>query len=166
MKTDITVPCGDGLLIIRAGAIIMKNGKILMVGNHITPGYLYTVGGRLKFGETAEEAIVREVQEETGVRLEVDRLGFVEEYFFLGDIEPNVGKLIYEVSFFFYMKVPEDFEPKSERFIEGNHEEYFRWIDIDEPVKYFPEFFRTELLHPEPGVKHFVKDDRKEKTYD
>lgn len=24
----------------------------------------------------------------------------------------------------------------------------------------YPEFFRTELLHPEEGVKHFVTDER------
>ena len=33
----------------------MKNGKILMVGNE-RAGYLYSVGGRIKFGETSEEA--------------------------------------------------------------------------------------------------------------
>jgi len=46
MKKDMSVPCGDGFINLRVGAIIMKKGKILMVGNHIVPGYLYTVGGR------------------------------------------------------------------------------------------------------------------------
>lgn len=32
--------------------------------------YLYSVGGRIKFGETAEEAVIREVYEETGVHME------------------------------------------------------------------------------------------------
>ena len=32
-----------------------------------TRGYLYSVGGRIRMGETAEEAVVREVLEETGV---------------------------------------------------------------------------------------------------
>ena len=39
-------------------------------------------------------------------------------------------------------------------------EEFLRWIDVDDPIKYYPEFFRTELLHPEDGVKHFVTDER------
>ena len=38
--------------------------------------FLYSVGGRVKFGETAQEAIVREVLEETGTQMEIDRLGF------------------------------------------------------------------------------------------
>ena len=72
MSKDMTVPCEDGLINLRVGAIIMKNGKILMVGNDRAP-YLYSVGGRIKFGETSEEAVVREVFEETGVKMEVDR---------------------------------------------------------------------------------------------
>ena len=30
MSKDMTVPCEDGLINLRVGAIIMKNGKILM----------------------------------------------------------------------------------------------------------------------------------------
>ena len=67
MNKDMTVPCEEGLINLRVGAIIMKNGKILMVGNNIRPEYLYSVGGRIKFGETSEEAVIREVYEETGV---------------------------------------------------------------------------------------------------
>ena len=72
MNKDMCVACDDGILNIRVGAIIMKDGKILMVGND--RDYLYSVGGRVKFGETAEEAVVREVLEETGVQMEIDRL--------------------------------------------------------------------------------------------
>ena len=76
MKKDMCVACDDGILNIRVGAIIMQDGKILMVGND-RADYLYSVGGRIQFGETAEEAVVREVFEETGVKMEIDRLGFV-----------------------------------------------------------------------------------------
>ena len=43
MRNDMTVPCEDGIINIRVGAIIMKDGKFLMVGNHIRPEYLYSV---------------------------------------------------------------------------------------------------------------------------
>ena len=58
MSIDMTVPCDNGLINIRVGAIILKDGKFLMVGNNIRPEYLYSVGGRIKFGETAEEAVI------------------------------------------------------------------------------------------------------------
>ncbi len=160
MSSDMTVHCDDGLINIRVGAIIMKNGQFLMVGNERSD-YLYSVGGRIKFGETAEEAIVREVMEETGVNMEVDRLGFVHENYFYGDSPTKLGKLIYEVSFFFYMKVPEDFELVSESFTEDESKEYLRWVSADESIKIYPEFFRTELRVPENTVKHFVTDERR-----
>ena len=37
MAKDMSVPCDDGIINIRVGAIIMKNGKILMVGNKMHP---------------------------------------------------------------------------------------------------------------------------------
>ena len=160
MAKDMCVPCENGLINLRVGAIIIKDGKILMVGNKIRPEYLYSVGGRIKFGETAEEAVIREVYEETGVTMEVDRLGFIHENYFYGDAASNTGKLIYEISFFFYMKVPENFSPVGDSFTEDDHEEFLRWIDPRSPILYYPEFFREELIHPENGVKHFVSDKR------
>ncbi len=159
MGKDMCVPCGEGLLNIRVGAIIMKDGKILMVGNE-RADYLYSVGGRIKLGETAEEAIVREVMEETGVKLEIDRLGFVHENYFYGDAPTNLGKLIYEISFFFYMKVPGDFSPISESFADGGSREFLNWVSLDDSIKLYPEFFKTELKQPTYAVKHFITDDR------
>ena len=90
MSQDLCLSCGEGILNIRVGAIIMRDGKILMVGNE-NADYLYSVGGRIKFGETAEEAVVREVLEETGIKMEIDRLGFVHENFFFGTRLPITG---------------------------------------------------------------------------
>lgn len=160
MSKDMTVPCEDGWINLRVGAIIMKDGRILMAGNRIRPEYLYSVGGRIQFGETAEEAVVREVYEETGAVMEIERLGFIHENYFYGDAATNLGKLIYEISFFFYMKVPEDFTPACLSFTEDGHEEFLRWIRPDAAEKFYPEFFRTELLKPDHGVKHFVTDER------
>ena len=159
MKQDMCVTCDDGILNIRVGAIIMKDGKILMVGNGRS-NYLYSVGGRIKFGETAEEAVDREVYEETGVKMKVDRLGFLHENYFYGDAPTNLGKLIYEISFFFYMKVPNDFELISDSFTEDNCKEFLRWVSLDEDIIMYPTFFRTELKNPTDTVRHFVTDER------
>lgn len=156
---DMCVPCDDGVLNIRVGAIIMKDSKILMVGNDRS-NYLYSVGGRIKMGETAEEAVRREVREETGVSMEIDRLGFIHENYFYGDAPSNLGKLIYEISFYFYMKVPDDFAPVSESFTEDNSKEHLIWVSPDEDIKMYPEFFKSELKAPINAVKHFVNDER------
>lgn len=159
MSEDMTVHCGDGLLSIRVGAIIKKGDKFLMVEDH-NGGYLYSVGGRIKFGETAEEAVIREVYEETGFALEPERLGFVHENYFYEVAPTNLGKLVYQIELYYYMKTPGDFEPKSMTFDEGECRERLVWAAADEKRKLFPEFFRTELSKPFSGVKHFVNDER------
>ncbi len=156
---DMTVSCGGGYINIRVGAIIQSDNKLLMVGND-SHDYLYSVGGRIKFGETAEEAVEREVYEETGVKMEVDRLGFVHENYFYGDSPSNMGKLIYEISFFFYLKVPNDFSPSCMSFTECGSKERLKWVSSDEKRTIYPEFFRTELAKKHDGVKHFVSDER------
>jgi len=155
MSQDLCIPVDDGVVNIRVGAIIMKDGKFLMAGNERFE-HLYSVGGRIQFGETAEEAVIREVFEETGVKMEIDRLGFIHENFFMGDVGVKLNNVIYEISLFFYMKVPEDFEPVCMSFTETQDKEFLVWISADDKRTYYPEFFRTELTEPVDYVKHFV----------
>lgn len=159
MGKDLCIDWSGGVVNIRVGAIIMKDGKFLMAGNP-NFDYLYSVGGRIRFGETAEEAVVREVFEETGRRMEVDRLGFVSEDFFICDAPAHLGKTVYELGYYFYMKTPEDFEPVCESFTEDGAEEFLVWVAPEEGRKLYPVFFNDELRHPEQGVKHFVTDQR------
>ena len=155
---DLTVPVQGGLLTIRVGAIIMKEGKFLMVGNRCEE-YLYSVGGRIKFSESSQEAVCREVYEETGSHMQIDRLGFVHENFFSGDSASKGGKLIQEISFYYYMKTPVGFEPVCNSFSEDGTKEYLVWIDANERRRFFPEFFREELKCPSREPKHLVTRD-------
>lgn len=157
--SDCTIPIDNGLINIRVGAVIRKENQFLMVGND-QQDYLYSVGGRVKFGETAEQAVIREVFEETGTEMEVDHLGFIQENFFYGDTGIKKDKLIYEISYYFYMKVPEDFQPKCESFTDDNSREKLIWVTTDCKQILYPEFFRTELKDPKPYVIHIVTDDR------
>ena len=156
---DMNVLCGDGRINIRVGAIITKNGKILMAYDD-RAGHYYSVGGRIKFGETAEEAVVREVCEETGRQLTVDRLGFIlENYFPMTDTNGKT-MLVYELGYYFYMNVPDDFEPVSEVFCEGDISQKLEWVSPDTEKTLYPEFFRTEFENPVPYVRFFSKDER------
>ena len=65
----------------RAAAIIIESDCVLFVGNK-NEDYLYSVGGGVHMGETAEDAVRREVFEETGVHYEIDRLVIIHENFF------------------------------------------------------------------------------------
>ena len=154
---DMCVPCGDGIVNIRVGAIIIRDGKALMVKS-ILGDYCYSVGGRIKFGETAEQAVVREVFEETGYTLSVDRLGYVSEVYFYNDSPKAIGKPVYELALYFYMNVPEDFKLASDHI--GDGVERFHWVAADDPITLYPAFIREAIASPKPWVVFDTRDDR------
>jgi len=59
----------------RAGAILIQDGAIALIKRERT-GELYYVfpGGQIEAGETLEAAVVREIQEELGLTVEVGPL--------------------------------------------------------------------------------------------
>lgn len=159
MNKEMCVRCGEGVINIRVGAIIIKDDKVLMVKNN-RDDYYYSVGGRVQLGETAEQAIKREVKEELGFEVEVDRLGFICEAYFYGTIGDDIERLIYEPAFYFYMSVPNDFEIESSTFLEDGTPEYLEWVPLNTDKIIYPEFFKTELKHPSKEIKHIVADER------
>ena len=158
-NTDLTIKDTDNMLNIRVAGIIIKNNRVLMVKN-LRSDYIYSLGGRLKFGESAAQGVVREVEEETGVRLEIDRLGFVHENFFTGSTPSKMNRQVYEITFYFYMKVPRDFNIETDTATADGDGETLVWLDWHSDEKYYPQFFRTELDNPSPEIKHIVTDDR------
>ena len=159
MNKDICVRCGEGVVNIRVGAIIIKDNKVLMVKNN-RDDYYYSVGGRIQFGETAEQAVKREVKEELGCEMEVDWLGFICEAYFYGTIGDDRERLIYEPAFYFYMRVPEDFDLQGNTFLEDGTPEYLEWVPLDTDKVMYPAFFKTELRHPVRETRHIVADER------
>lgn len=156
---DMCVLCGEGIINIRVGAIILKDNKVLMVKNN-KDNYYYSVGGRIKHGETAIQAIKREVKEELGFDVEIDRLGFICESYFYGTIGDDVERLIYEPAFYFYMKVPENFDIQNKSFLEDDTPEYLEWVSLDTNEIIYPEFFKTELKNPNKEIKYIIADER------
>lgn len=81
-----------------ARAIIIEDNKVLVMQRNKSGNQYYTlVGGRLDKDETPEQALVREVKEETGMDVIAARLVFVEEhpepynqqYIFLCSVGPH-----------------------------------------------------------------------------
>ena len=58
---DITLEVHNGYFNYGARAIILHDNNVLMVKseNHL---YYYPVGGRVRFGETSDNAVLRETQ--------------------------------------------------------------------------------------------------------
>lgn len=90
-----------------ARAIIIKDDKILvMQRNKHGAEYFTLVGGRLNDGEAVEQALVREVKEETGLDIIKYRLVFFEEhpapynqqYIFLCEVAPHADIALQDYS--------------------------------------------------------------------
>ncbi|MBR2020329.1 MAG: NUDIX domain-containing protein [Clostridia bacterium] len=148
----------------RAAAIIVEDGCALLVGNS-NEDYLYSVGGGVHVGETAEAAVVREVLEETGVRYEIDRLAVIHENFFDESGGTLKGLNCHEISFYFLMKPRGSQELHSNSYTFGAREE-MHWIPIDELDQYkaYPLFLKDYLSREHTGIEHIVTDERMEKT--
>lgn len=152
MPTDCTFKTENGRFNYRVGAIILNKTNLLMAYNRSFDQY-YTVGGRVKLHESSEEAVIREIYEETGVKAEIDRLGFVQENFYKIESAPY-----HELSFYYYIK---PFDPALINYdsikCDGDTEE-LRWVDLNDlpDGEFYPEFFKTELPDPSDALKHFI----------
>lgn len=140
----------------RAAAIIIEDGYVLFAGNE-RENYYYSVGGAVHMGESAEEAVKREVLEETGVEYEVERLAFIHENFFKGDGTLE-GMKCHEVAFYFLMKPRGTRELNSNSYCLDGIKETMHWIPIDKLSDYraYPTFFREKLKNMKNEVEHII----------
>jgi ADP-ribose pyrophosphatase YjhB (NUDIX family) len=95
-----------------ARAIIVESGKLLvMYRNKYGSEYFTLVGGQVADGETTEQALIRELKEETGLTVTSARQVFVEnhaepynqQYIYVCEVAPHDGVAIQEASEESYM---------------------------------------------------------------
>ncbi len=151
---------GDRWFRYRAAAIIVENEHVLFAGNE-TADYLYSIGGGVQHGETAEEAVLREVFEETGVHYEIDHLAVIHENFFNESIGALNELNCHEISLYFLMKPRGTQELHSNSMTQGVKEK-MRWIPICELDRYkaYPTFLKDYFGREHAGIEHIVTDER------
>ena len=62
---------------IRCRALILNEGKLLVVKHTIDDNYYALPGGKLEKGENPQECIIREIQEELGVIIQNPKLAYI-----------------------------------------------------------------------------------------
>lgn len=125
------------------GAVIIRNGKILIVKRGAEPGKgKWSVpGGLVELGETVEQTVIREVKEECGLEVEVGRLIDVVDSITLD----KDGKVKYHfVILDFFVK------PKGGELRPGNDAKEALWVPLNEVEKYdltrtFREFLKRNM---------------------
>ena len=144
---------------LRVGAVIIEEGCALMAKCDAAD-YYYSVGGAVKIGETAEDAVKREVFEETGLHYEVDRLVFIQENFFVDGVVAK-GKRFHEVCLHFLMKPMGKQSIKTDGSVCAAGLEYMHWIPLEKlgDIKMFPVFYPEKLVSLPDNVEHIVTNE-------
>ncbi len=152
---DLTLKTDLGLFNHRVAAVIVNNNKLLAQKSTETDEY-YLVGGRIAFGESSEEALIREIYEELKINITSYRPIWINECFFI-----DKGRKFHEVGIYYLVDITNtdfnnfdlSFETREEKRI--NH---YEWLDIDgiENTLLYPLFVKQEIKNLDDGLKLIV----------
>lgn len=145
---DISFKSGNEKFNYRVCAMMISNGKILVMHDERSP-YYYLPGGRVVIGETAEAAVVREVEEELGVTPKIIRPLWLDQAFFTEDVD-NLH--YHELCIYFLMDIADtNLLERGENFTsnEGQRTHTFEWLEFDRlKDKYFyPLFLKKDIFN-------------------
>ena len=145
---DITYISGDNKFNYRVCGILLHEHKILAMQDARSP-YYYLPGGRVKLGETAEEAVQRELKEELGISVKIQRPLWLNQAFFTEDVD---HLHYHELSVYFLMdSLEHSLLQKGEAFSvqEGERVLKFRWLPLEslETEYFYPLFLKKEIFH-------------------
>lgn len=132
----------------RVCAIIIENNKILAMHDERSP-YYYLPGGRVKMGETAEAAVLREIEEELGITLKIIRPLWLNQAFFKEDVD-NLN--YHELCIYFLMDITEsELLTRGECFTlaEESQLHTFEWLEFErlKDEYFYPQFLKEEIFH-------------------
>jgi len=115
--------------VVGVGAIILDDDQILLEKRKNSPGKgKWTVpGGLVDLGETAEQAVIREVKEETGLEVYDPRLVDVVNYISLGE----KGAVLYHYVIIDYLVTSKGGKPKA-----SSDADDLKWVPFNEVEEY------------------------------
>ena len=144
---DISFKFGNEKFNYRVCAMMIDNGKILAMHDERSP-YYYLPGGRVAMGETAEAAVIREVQEELGITLGIARPLWLIQSFFTEDVD---GLNYHEICIYYLMDITStDLLSRGEVFTskEGNRTHTFEWLAFErlKDEYFYPLFLKKDIF--------------------
>ena len=145
---DLSFTAGKDKFNYRVCAMMISDGRILAMRDERSP-YYYLPGGRVKMGETAENAVLREVREELGITAKIDRPLWLNQAFFTEDVD---HLHYHELCVYFLMDISgSDLPSKDNSFTltEGQRTHLFEWLSFDRlsDEYFYPLFLKKEIFH-------------------
>ena len=154
-RTMITFKPGEIRFTFRVGGILIQREHVLCQADS-REDFFFLPGGRAELGETASVSLLREMQEELGVVMKIERLLYVVENFFT---DPN--NIWHELGLYFLMTAPADSYlyqslETIERVDEVGNELRFDWLPIAQLEAYplYPPFFQKALQEIPEHIVH------------
>lgn len=131
----------------RVCAVILNDGKILAMQDERSP-YFYLPGGRVKMGETAEDAVIRETKEELNIIARIIRPLWLNQGFFKEDVD---GLQYHEICIYFLMDISDtDLLSRGDAFFrqEGVHRHTFQWLKYEQLQHeyFYPVFLKKKIF--------------------
>ena len=144
---DISFISGNEKFNYRVCAIIVSDGKVLAMHDERSP-YYYLPGGRVKMGETAEQAVLREVWEELEITPAIVRPLWLNQGFFIEDVD---HLNYHEICIYFLLDISKtDLLKKGQRFTlrERCHSHDFEWLPFERLAEeyFYPVFLKTAIF--------------------
>ena len=138
----------------RVAAVIEINGHVL-IHKQVKDQHWALPGGRVELMEDSQTSILREIKEELGYEVQVDRLlWFTENFFIYNSKNYHEIGLYYKVSL-----IDENFSFTTEPFYgEEGDRLIYQWVQIDqlENILLFPEFLRKSLAEIPLTAQHLI----------
>ena len=144
-QQDFRTRVGNTVFGVRATALIVQNRKLLVTKDK---NQYYTIGGAIQVNERTEDAVVREVREELGVKAQAGQLAFVVENRF-----EQAGIHYHNIEFHYLVDLLED-APLTMQ--EDEKTQPCEWIDLDklEDIQLVPAFLKTDLPDWDGQLRH------------
>lgn len=129
----------DKGFVIRCRALIIHDGRLLVV-KHTPESTFYALpGGHLEWGEGIKECMSREIEEELGIKAELGRLFYVNTF---------MDEEVQSIEFFFEVKNSKDYADLKK--LTGTHSSEiheFRWVGKNDDARILP-----------PGIDEALKN--------
>ena len=139
-------------------AVIIRNGKLLAMRDEAA-SYYYLPGGKVEFGETAEDAVLREVREELLIQAEIVKALWFGQNFF---IEKVKNEQYHEIGLYYLLKISDNDLTQNEFTInEGKHTLQFEWVPLNEieDKNLYPEFIKAKIFQLPDSLEIIIEKD-------
>lgn len=155
---DISFKTDEGRFNYRVAGLLVHGDKLLIMKDE-NQSYYYVPGGRVMLHETSEEAMKREISEELSTEVNIKRMLWVNENFF---VEDTLKERFHEICFFYLLGLKDEkILSRGNEFTvneEGKiHTYYWKRFEELKNIKVFPLFLKERITELPMSVEHIVE---------